>query len=324
VSGVDKTPLFLYNEPIMISVIVPIFNEEKTVTELYRRIFDVMKSQKEQYEIIFVNDCSRDKTKEIASKFRPLKLVSLQRNYGQTAAIDMGIYTSRGDIIVLLDADLQNDPAEILTLLKKMDEGFDVVIGLRKNRKDTLSRMLFSSFANWCARLILGVSVHDLGCGLKAYKSKFIKDFRLRGESQVFLVAVAKERGAKITEVPVTYHYRQAGVSKIRISKMIKGIFDFLSVAFFVKYFSKPLRFFGGWGLVCMILSLIAFGFSVWLRFMHILNITETPLPIVGTLFAILGVLLFMIGLLAEMMLRIYYDNPDRSPYMVKDIIENE
>ncbi len=113
----------------MISVIVPIFNEEKTVTELYRRIFDVMKSQKEQYEIIFVNDCSRDKTKEIASKFRPLKLVSLQRNYGQTAAIDMGIYTSRGDIIVLLDADLQNDPAEILTLLKKMDEGFEGVNG---------------------------------------------------------------------------------------------------------------------------------------------------------------------------------------------------
>ncbi|MCR4334654.1 MAG: glycosyltransferase family 2 protein [Patescibacteria group bacterium] len=308
----------------MISVIVPIFNEEKTVTELYKRIFDVMSSQQESYEIIFVNDGSKDKTREIASRFKSLRLISLQRNYGQTAAIDTGIYSSRGDKIALLDADLQNDPAEIITLLKKMEEGFDVVIGRRVGRKDATSRMIFSFFANFFARLILGVKIHDFGCGLKVYRSKFIKDFRLRGESQVFLVAVAKERGARITEVPVTFHYRQAGTSKIRISKMIKGVFDFLSMVFFVKYFSKPLRFFGGWGLVCIILSLIFFGFSVGLRLMHILNITETPLPIVGTLFAILGVLLFMIGLLAEMMLLIYYDNPNRSPYMIGNIIENE
>ncbi|MSR71073.1 MAG: glycosyltransferase [Candidatus Taylorbacteria bacterium] len=308
----------------MISVIVPIFNEEKTVVELHSRILAAMKLQKKAFEIIFVDDGSLDDTHKVASLLHPLRLLSLQRNYGQTAAIDMGIASAKGDVIILLDADLQNDPAEIKTLLSKMDEGYDVVIGRRLHRRDAIQRMIFSKIANFCARKVLGVSIHDFGCGLKAYRSKFIKHFRLRGESQVFLVAVAKDRGAKITEVPVTFHVRKAGSSKIRIIKMLKGIFDFLSVAFFIRYFSKPLRFFGGWGCACVVIAVIAFCTSVFLRFMHILNITETPLPTVGTLFAILGVLLFMMGLLAEMMLRMYYDSSERSPYILKDTIEND
>lgn len=309
----------------MISVVVPVFNEGETLRELHSRIFDVMNEISESYEIIFVNDGSTDNTREIGLSLSPLKLVTLQRNSGQTAAIDTGIQVASGDIIVLLDADLQNDPAEIPVLLDKIKNGFDVVIGRRRNRRDARRRMVFSRFANWISRYLLNVKgINDFGCGLKAYRSKFIKDFRLWGESQVFLVAVAKERGARITEVPVTFNERQTGTSKISIYKMMKGGFDLLGIAFFVRYFSKPLRFFGGWGVVLACISFAMFVSSVVLKVLELRDFSETPLPIIGTLFAVLGVMLFMMGLLAEMLLRIYYLNTENTPYMVKETIKNE
>lgn len=308
----------------MISVVVPVFNEEKTVAELHRKILSALKKQPEPFEIIFVDDGSSDGTFEAAAKLSPLTLISHERNCGQTAAIDTGIRAARGERIVLLDADLQNDPADILPLLAKMGEGFDAVLGFRRNRRDALGRRLFSKFANLVARFLLGVRARDFGCGLKAYRAKFIKDFRLWGESQVFLVAVAKERGARIAEVPVSFHARASGASKIRIWKMCTGAFDLLSVAFFVRYFSKPLRFFGGWGVFFVLLSFLAFASSLWLRVAGIKHITETPLPVVGALFAILGVILFMMGLLAEMLLRMYYEQSQRSPYLLKSVKKNE
>lgn len=308
----------------MLSVVVPVFNEEETVVKLHHSIFSVLRDRKESFEIIFVDDGSSDGTAAAAAELFPLTLISLERNYGQTAAIDVGITAAKGDRIVLLDADLQNDPAEIPLFLEKLDRGFDAVLGLRMNRKDAFHRMLFSWFANWAARLLLGVTVRDFGCGLKAYKAKFIKGFRLWGESQVFLVAVAKERGARIAEVPVTFHPRHSGASKIRVIKMLKGAFDLLSVAFFVRYFSRPLRFFGGWGVFCGTLSAVAFGASLYLRFAGLKHITETPLPVIGTLFALLGVILFMMGLLAEMLLRIYYQNSPQSPYAIKSVSTND
>lgn len=308
----------------MLSLVVPMYNEEKTVTELHGRIVGALTRLQQPFEIIFVNDGSTDKTEDVASRLTPLRLFTFRRNYGQTSAIDLGIHMTEGDVIVLLDADLQNDPAEIQTLLTKLNEGYDVVIGRRSGRKDPVMRLLFSRFANWCARILLKVPVHDFGCGLKVYRAEFIKNFRLWGDSQVFLAAVAQERGARITEVPVTFHPRVAGFSKIRISRMLRGAFDLLSIVFFVRYFSKPLRFFGGWGVFFGFLAFIAFASSLYLRFAGIKHITETPLPTVGTLFAILGVLLFMMGLLAEVLLRIYYDNPLRSPYLVKPEKKNE
>lgn len=308
----------------MISVIVPVFNEAETVAELHRRILAALRGRKEPFEIVFVDDGSSDGTAAAAACLSPLRLISLERNYGQTPAIDVGLAAASGDRVVLLDADLQNDPAEISKLLAKLDEGFDVALGYRTNRKDAWHRMLFSRFANAVARCLLGVSVRDFGCGLKAYRTKFIRDFRLWGESQVFLVAVAKERGARITEVSVSFHPRRAGVSRIRLTKMLKGAFDLLSVVFFVRYFSRPLRFFGGWGVFCALLSAVAFGSSLYLRFAGIKHITETPLPTVGVLFAVLGVLLFMMGLLAEVLLRIYDNQSAHSPYMVKSVRVNE
>lgn len=309
----------------MISVVVPIYNEEETVKELHGRLFNVLSRQQKPFEIIFVDDGSTDNTPCLLEKLLPLTVVTLERNYGVTSAIDAGIKEANGDIIVLIDADFQNDPEDINRMLDKLSDGLcDVIVGWRKSRFDSSSRLLFSYFANVVARFMLGIAIHDFGCGLKVYRSRFIKHFRLWGEAQVFLPAVANERGAKICEMPVKHFPRVAGSSKVKISKMVRGSFDFLSVIFFVKYFSRPLRFFGGWGMVSVFLSFISFASAVWLKFAGIRDFSSTPLPVVGTLFAILGVLLIMMGFLAEILLRIYYEISRYSPYLIKSVRKNE
>ncbi len=308
----------------MISIVVPVFNEEKTIRELHRRIVDAMRGQAEPYEIIFVDDASTDKTRKEMENLRPLKMIFLRRNCGETIALDVGIQEAKGDSIILLDADLQNDPADIPKFLEKISEGCGAVSGWRKERKDRWSRVLFSRVANYAARVALDVPLHDFGCGLKAYRSDFIKDFRLLGDAQASLPAIAKERGAKICEVVVSHQFREFGESKTNIPRMIKTGFDLLSVVFFIRYFSRPLRFFGGWGAVSIFLSMLAFGTAVILRLFGIEDFTATPLPVVGTLFAILGVLLFMMGLLAEILLPIYYASTNRPPYSIREIKENK
>ncbi|MDP3710325.1 MAG: glycosyltransferase family 2 protein [bacterium] len=306
----------------MISIVIPVYNEEATLRELHQRVVEVMLKQNDSYEIIFINDGSTDRTYEVAKDLRPLKMITLQRNYGDTPALDVGIQEAKGDIIIFMDADLQDDPGELIKMLHKLSEGCDVIVSWRRKRYDRPSRIIFSRFANMIVSYVLGVNIHDFGCGLKIYKSKFIKDFRLWGEAQVFLPAIAKERGARICEVEISHYPRKYGSSKIKISKMIKGGFDLISVAFFIKYFSKPLRFFGGWGLFSIVLSFTAFISSLLLRIYNT-PLTTTPLPTVGTLFALTGVILFMLGLLAEIVLRNYYAVVGRSPYFIREIIDN-
>lgn len=223
----------------MVSIIVPIFNEEKTISELHKRIVEVMGKLSYQYEIIFINDDSTDRTEEIAKDLKPLKFISLLKNYGQTPTLNIGIQEAAGDVIILLDADLQNRPEDIPLLLKKITDGCDVVVGWRQQRKDKLSRILFSRYANSIARLLLGLKVHDFGCGLKAYRSKFIKNFHLWGQIQVFLPAIARARGAKICEVPVFHEVRKAGISKIKIFSMIRGGFGLLQIAFISRFWKS-------------------------------------------------------------------------------------
>lgn len=312
------------NNKSKISVVSPIYNEEGNIKELHERLVAALEKEHRPYEIIFVNDGSSDNSYSIAKNLKPLTLLTHQRNYGETPAFDTGIEQASGDIIVFIDADLQDDPAEIPLLLQKIDEGYDVAVGWRKKRNDHWTRIVFSRFANMIVRLMLGLNLHDYGCGLKAYRSKFIKDFRLWGNVQVFLPVIAKERGAKVCEVPVFNYYRKSGKAKIKILNMIKAGFDLLSFAFFIKYFSQPLRFFGGWGIVSIILSIIAFGAAIILRLFSIEDFTTTPLPVVGTLFAVLGVLLFMMGLLAEMLLRMHYASTGRSPYIIREVKKNQ
>lgn len=309
----------------MISIVVPVYNEEELIEELHGRIVSAMKTHGKPFEIIFVNDGSNDGSLEKMRDLRPLKVISLQRNCGETPALDVGIQEATGEIIVLIDADLQHDPADIPRLLEALgDDAYDVIIGWRKKRHDTFSRIVFSRCANAIARFVLGIPIHDFGSGLKVYRAQFIKDFRLWGDAQVFLPAIAKEKGARILEVEIDHHARKAGSSKIRIGHMIRGSFDLLSVVFFAKYFYKPLRFFGGWGAIALLLSVVAFIAAIILRLTNTLAFTETPLPVIGSLFAILGVMLVMMGFLAEIMLRTYYATVNRSPYLIREIIENK
>lgn len=227
---------------IKVSIVVPIYNERSLVKELHQKIVAVMSRQGDSYEIVFVNDGSSDGTERVLADLKPLRVVTLQKNYGQTAAIDVGIREAKGEIIVLLDADLQNDPEEILLLLEKVAQGNDVVVGWRKERHDPFARLLFSKIANAVARLFFGLRIHDFGCGLKAYRSRFVRNVSLRGETQVFLPAVAKGRGAVVCEVPVKHYPRGAGSSKISIGRMLRGSFGLLRAALFIHYFTKPLR----------------------------------------------------------------------------------
>ncbi len=308
------------NHKDTVSVVVPVYNEEGTIEELHRRLVAVLEAESCPFEIIFVNDGSRDGTYEIAKQLRPLRLINLQKNYGETPAFDIGIQHATGDIIVFIDADLQDDPAEIPLLLREIRNGYDVAVGWRTKRYDVLSRIIFSKIANVFVRTILGLYIHDYGCGLKAYRSRFVKDFRLWGNAQVFLPVVAKQRGARICEVPVTNYIRKSGTSKMRIKSMMSTGFDLLGMAFFIRYFSNPFRFFGGWGLASLSLALAVFATAVVLRVFGIEDFTATPLPVVGTLFCILGILLFMMGLLAEMLLRMHYTATGHSPYMIRSI----
>ena len=223
----------------MISVVVPVFNEEKTIKELHCRIVEAMGKQKDAFEIIFVNDGSTDNTEKEAKNLKPLKLISCAKNRGQTLALDTGMQAANGEIIVFIDADLQNDPEDILKLLGKISEGCDVAVGRRQNRQDAISRILFSRFANLLTRLALRTNIHDFGCGLKAYRSKFIKDFRLWGQMQIFLPAIAKSRGAKVCEVTVSHGLRKTGGSKIKFSNMMEAGINLLKVVFITRFSKK-------------------------------------------------------------------------------------
>ncbi len=304
----------------MISIVVPIYNEAENLRRLHASIVRALRDEPRPFEIIFVDDGSTDVSVDVANSLKPLTLIRLQRNYGQTAAIDTGIFHASGEIIVLLDADMQNDPRDIPRFLAKLEDGFDAVIGWRKARSDHWTRVAFSRVANTIARNMLGLHIHDFGCGLKAYRSSFIKDFRLWGEAQVFLPAVAHQRGARIAELSVEHYAREFGSAKVSILKMIRGGFDLVAIAFFVRYMARPMRFFGGAGLVSGLFAITAFTAAILLRISDVRNLSDTPLPIVGTLFTILGVLLFMIGFLAEMSLRMHYAITNTSPYFVREV----
>ncbi|QQG42862.1 MAG: glycosyltransferase family 2 protein [Candidatus Giovannonibacteria bacterium] len=225
----------------MISVVVPVYNEEHTISELHERLVKTLAACCDSYEIVFVNDGSTDNTEKTALTLKPLELISFAKNQGQTPALNAGIRKAKGDIIVFLDADLQNNPEDIPKLLEKISQGCGAVVGRREHRQDPAARTIFSKVANFIARLLLGVKVHDFGCGLKAYRAEFIKNFELWGQVQVFLPAIAKARGAKVCEVGVAHNDRKAGVSKIKISNMVKGGLGLLKIAFIAR-FLNPYR----------------------------------------------------------------------------------
>lgn len=306
----------------MISVVFPAYNEEDNVEQLHYRIKKALDSISEEYEIVAVDNGSTDSTLERLKKLTPIKIVVVAKNIGQTAGLDAGIKNSEGDIIILMDADLQNDPADTSKLISKLNEGYDIVSGWRINRQDKMSRRIVSRLANWLTYKVTGLYLHDYGCALKAYRREILYGITLYGETHSFLPAILFMKGARVAEVPVNHHPRRAGMSKISFGKLFKNLADLASVRFLYYHMTRPLVFFGGWGFASIMLGFITAIIALVLKFLHIRNLSQTPLPVLASLFIITGFILFMWGFLGEMVARIYFENKDKAPYIIKDVIK--
>ena len=313
----------------MISVVIPAYNEEENIPILYEKLKKVLENLGEDYEIIFVDDGSTDRTyeilKEIAQKDKKVKVIRFRRNFGQTAAMYAGFEHAKGDIIITMDADLQNDPEDIPRLLEKMKEGYDIVSGWRKDRKDPfLSRKLPSMIANWIISKVTGVHLHDYGCTLKAYKADIAKNYRLYGDMHRFLPALAKRFGAKITEIPVKHHPRLYGKSKYGIGRTIRVILDIFLVKFLNEYITRPLYVFGGIGLTLFGVGFLIELYLTVLKIFFGQDIGHRPLLILGVLLILSGIQLISTGIIAELIVRTYYESKGEKPYIIQEKINVE
>lgn len=306
---------------LALSVIVPLYNEEGNVKELYSRILAVCQKMGKSFEIIFIDDGSNDKTVEICRGLQPLKLIQFRKNFGQTAAFDAGIKESKGEIIVTLDGDLQNDPADIPLLLAEMEKGFDVVSGWRFKRKDNLMKKFFSRGANLLRKFLVEDHIHDSGCSLKAYKAQCFKDIDLFGEMHRFIPAVLQLEGYCVGEVKVNHFPRLHGKTKYNWKRTIKGFVDMVSIWFWRKYSNRPVHLFGGGG---MLFSLVGMGILIWMAVEKIFfnaSLAQKIWPLIGVFLVMVGIQLFVFGLMADILIKNYYRNHRRMNYSIKKII---
>src|SRR5688500_13989078 len=309
-----------------LSLFLPVLNEEDNLRPMHEKIRAALDALGKTAEVIFVDDGSTDRSleilKEIAADDPRVRVISLRRNYGQTAAMSAGIDAAKGSILIPMDADLQNDPADIKRLLDKLDEGYDVVSGWRKNRQDKLiSRKIPSQIANRVISWIGGVPLHDYGCSLKAYRRDVIQDVKLYGEMHRFIPIYASWAGARVTEIPVDHHARTMGKSKYGISRTIKVIFDLMTIKFMASYQTKPIYVFGTFGMLAFFLSLISGIWAIVLKFVSGVSFILTPLPIIAIVMLAISVQFFLMGLLAEMQVRTYHESQDKTIYAVREKI---
>jgi glycosyltransferase involved in cell wall biosynthesis len=307
-----------------ISLSVPVYNEREALLPLFENVQRVMRAHYgNDWEIIFVNDGSHDGSEklldDLASKNPEVKVVHFRRNFGQTAAMMAGFDFAQGETIIPLDGDGQNDPEDIPRIVAKLDEGYEVCSGWRKDRQDNaLQRNIPSIFANKLISTVSGVELHDFGCSLKAYRAEVIKGVRLYGEMHRFLPIYAKWHGARITELPVNHHARKTGHSKYGLERVLKVIMDLLTVRFMDRYMLKPMYLFGFWGFMFLVASGV---FSLWAIYMRTRGyfFTDTPLPMMAVFSFMTGVLCFLMGLLAEMVTRTFHESQNKAIYLVRD-----
>ncbi|MHA3771934.1 glycosyltransferase family 2 protein [Verrucomicrobiota bacterium sgz303538] len=307
----------------MISVTVPICNEAGNIRALYERVCETLEKVGRPWELIFVNDGSSDGSEEIldevAAKNNHVKVIHFRRNFGQTAAMMAGFEFARGDVIIPMDGDLQNDPADIPKLLAKLDSGFDVCSGWRKDRKDNaVKRNLPSIMANRLISFVSGVRLHDFGCSLKAYKREVVEGVRLYGEMHRFLPIYARWHGAKITEVEVQHYARTSGKSKYGLERVLKVLADLITVKFLDRFQQKPMYLFGAVGLVSLGISLFSGAYACFRKFVENESFIKNPLLQLSVLTAMTGVMCILMGLLAEMIVRTFYESQGKPVYLVR------
>lgn len=308
-----------------VSIVVPVYNEEENVIELHKEICKVCNENDYTFEIIFVDDGSTDGTLEKCKSLRPLKLIQMRKNFGQTAAMDAGIKASRYDYIVTMDGDRQNDPSDIPHMIDYLEENdLDVVSGWRKNRKDTFMKKFTSRGANFLRHMIVHDGIHDSGCSLKVYRRECFEGMNLYGEQHRFIPALLKIKGFTVGEVIVNHRPRIAGVTKYNWKRTIKGFVDMISVWFWNKFANRPLHLLGGAGLGFIGLGFICGIWSLVLFFLGRKMSNNVFPPLLTVFFVIIGVLLFVFGLMSEIMMKTYYGIHVDTPYCIKDTMENE
>lgn len=308
-----------------ISVVVPVFNEEGNVRELHKEILEVCKKENYKFEIIFVDDGSKDKTPEICKELKPLKYIRMRKNFGQTAAMDAGIKLAQYDYIVTMDGDRQNDPADIPKLVNYLEENdLDIVSGWRKNRKDTVMKKFTSRVANFLRGIIVKDNIHDSGCSLKIYKKECFDHINLYGEMHRFIPALLRIKGFEVGEVVVNHRPRTAGVTKYNWKRTIKGFVDMISLWFWSKYAVRPLHIMGAGGMVSIFLGVVCAIWSIVLFALGYKMSNNIMPPLLTVFFIIVGLLMFIFGLMSDMMSKTYYGSGIDKSYSIKETIENK
>lgn len=311
-----------------LSLVIPVYNEEENLPILFNAVHQALDPLGKSWEVVFVDDGSCDGSLNVLRQLAqddPLhvRVVVFRRNFGQTAAIAAGIDHARGEILVLLDADMQNDPADIPMLLEKLDEGYDVVSGWRKNRQDNaLTRTLPSRIANTLISWVTGVHLHDYGCTLKAYRREVITGFRLYGEMHRFIPVYAHSVGAKILEVPVRHHPRRFGKAKYGLERTLKVILDLFTVKFLLSYSAKPIYLFGGLGISFIGASFVTLSYIVARKLLFAESLVRSPLLQMSTMLFLLGSQSILLGLIAELLVRTYHESQHKPTYTVREVIE--
>ena len=307
-----------------LSVVIPVFNERDNVDSLHQALTMTLKDLGQRYEVIYVDDGSTDdsfeKLRALAATDGAAKIIKLRRNYGQTAAISAGIARARGGVLCVMDADLQNDPHDIPALLQKLAEGYDIVSGWRKARKDPLlTRRIPSWVANQLISMITGVHLHDYGCMLKVYRADLLRNVQLYGEMHRFIPAYAAQEGARIAEMVVTHHPRRAGRSKYGVSRTLRVVLDLIVVKFLVGYATKPIHLFGGVGTISCLAGVMAGGFVLYEKWALGVYVHRNPLILLAVFLFLLGVQCILMGLLAELLMRTYHESQRKPTYTVAE-----
>jgi len=309
-----------------LSVVIPVYNEQDSIKLLVKQLIDLQEQLPEKImQIIFVDDGSNDDTNKIINReisdYSNMKIICLSKNFGQTAALSAGIDNADGDVLITMDADLQNDPSDIPKLLNKLEDGYDVVSGWRDKRNDKyFSRILPSKIANWIISKISGVHLHDYGCTLKAYRKELLGSVRLYGEMHRFIPIYIAWEGGKITEIPVKHHHRKFGKSKYGLSRIVSVIADLILLKFMEKQFVHPIHLFGGFALMNFGFSILSIFFMVYYKFWGGKSFIQTPLPQLVILFLMIAILSLFMGFLAEILMRTYFESQNRASYTIRKI----
>ncbi len=310
-----------------LSVVTPVYNEEKNITSLHKELSIVLPPLSSGYEIIAVDDASIDGSADVLGKIAKndprFKVIRLRAHRGQTAALAAGIAAASGDVIILIDSDLENNPQDIAPLLKKLEEGYDVVSGWRKKRwqEQALTRRIPSQLANWLISKISGIPLHDYGCTLKAYRKEVFGDILLYGEMHRIIPAYLAWRGARVAEIPVDHRPRRYGKSNYGISRAFRVLLDLIFLKFFNTYLSRPMHFFGGLGFILIFFGFITMFGAMFIRLTYHISLIQTPLPTLAAMLVIVGVQLIVMGILAELLMRTYYESQGKTPYVIKEKI---